>query len=47
MVGRVLQRTRLGDHFGFLLEPVAVHHGRSSEPLRFHAAKGIDPGHEA
>lgn len=45
-VGRVLERTALGDHVGFLLEPVgAAFAGRGSLPLRH--AVDIDPGHEA
>ena len=45
--GRVLDRFVLGDHVGFLLEPVAVHHGTAGRQFTFHRAKRIEPGHEA
>jgi flavin reductase (DIM6/NTAB) family NADH-FMN oxidoreductase RutF len=43
--GRVIERIALGDHTGFLLEPIegAVHRG--ARPLRFHRARAIEPGH--
>ncbi|HST38240.1 MAG TPA: flavin reductase family protein [Conexibacter sp.] len=43
--GRVLERIALGDHVGFLLEPIdgSVHLG--AEPFRFHRARVIEPGH--
>ncbi|MEA2358451.1 MAG: hypothetical protein QOI62_1711 [Solirubrobacteraceae bacterium] len=44
-VGRVLQRLDLGDHEGFLLEPVAAHRGSDDSEFTFHRAKAIDPGH--
>jgi flavin reductase (DIM6/NTAB) family NADH-FMN oxidoreductase RutF len=43
--GRVVDRIPLGDHDGFLLEPVAGCVSRDAEPLRFHRARGIVPGH--
>jgi flavin reductase (DIM6/NTAB) family NADH-FMN oxidoreductase RutF len=44
-VGRVLERLPLGDHHGFLLEPVAVHHeGAGFSTFREH--RDIEPGHE-
>jgi flavin reductase (DIM6/NTAB) family NADH-FMN oxidoreductase RutF len=46
-VGRVLRRLDFGDHTGFLLAPVEVHRSDGQEPLRFHRAKRIEPGHEA
>jgi hypothetical protein len=46
-VGRVLERRPLGDHVGFLLEPVAVGHEREGPPLRFHRARRIQAGHPA
>ncbi len=46
-VGRVLDRIELGDHVGFLLEPVAVHHGTAGRQFAFHRAKRIEAGHEA
>jgi flavin reductase (DIM6/NTAB) family NADH-FMN oxidoreductase RutF len=44
--GRVLQRTDFGDHVGFLLEPVEIHHEHSQEPFTFRRGRWIDPGHE-
>ena len=46
-VGRVLDRHDVGDHVGFLLDPTAVEHAGSFDPLPFQRAKRIDPGHEA
>jgi flavin reductase (DIM6/NTAB) family NADH-FMN oxidoreductase RutF len=43
--GRILQRLDLGDHCGFLLEPMDGHAGRSETPLTFQRAKWIEPGH--
>jgi flavin reductase (DIM6/NTAB) family NADH-FMN oxidoreductase RutF len=46
--GSVLQRVRLGDHVGFLLEPVEGGHGDPGErAFPFSRAKAIQPGHEA
>jgi flavin reductase (DIM6/NTAB) family NADH-FMN oxidoreductase RutF len=46
-VGRILNRQPLGDHVGFLLEPIAAHH---DEPegggLSFQRVKDLDPGHQ-
>jgi flavin reductase (DIM6/NTAB) family NADH-FMN oxidoreductase RutF len=44
--GRVLERVDLGDHWGFLLEPIEGQAGRSGTPLTFRRARWIDPGHE-
>ena len=44
--GRILQRLDLGDHCGFLLEPIDGEAHRSGEPLTFRRAKRIEPGHE-
>jgi hypothetical protein len=45
-VGEILERGVLGDHTGFLLDPVAAHHGaRADEQLRFGEAKSIEAGH--
>jgi flavin reductase (DIM6/NTAB) family NADH-FMN oxidoreductase RutF len=44
-VGRVLERTRLGDHVGFLLEPVAAEHGGDGF-LALNDALDIDAGHD-
>jgi flavin reductase (DIM6/NTAB) family NADH-FMN oxidoreductase RutF len=46
-VGRVLERSPLGDHVGFLLEPEVVHHGSAGRQFTFHRAKRIEAGHEA
>jgi len=45
-VGRVLEQVVLGDHVGFLLEPVAAEHGEDGT-IDFQRVRGIDPGHEA
>lgn len=45
--GRVLQRLELGDHVGFLLEPVEAEHGQGGPPFEFHRAKRIQAGHPA
>ncbi len=44
--GRVLEQADFGDHVGFLLEPVEIHHGQSQEPFTFRRGRWIDPGHE-
>jgi flavin reductase (DIM6/NTAB) family NADH-FMN oxidoreductase RutF len=43
--GRVLERLPLGDHCGFLLEPIDGEAHRSGSPLTFRRAKRIEPGH--
>ena len=45
--GLVLERFDLGDHVGFLLEPVEVHRQRREQYFEFHQAKHITPGHPA
>jgi flavin reductase (DIM6/NTAB) family NADH-FMN oxidoreductase RutF len=45
--GAVLQRVDLGDHLGFLLEPIAARHGSGEDQFTFHRAKRIEPGHPA
>jgi len=45
LVGRVLDRLDLGDHVGFLLEPVAADLSPGFDELGFQEAKGIEPGH--
>jgi flavin reductase (DIM6/NTAB) family NADH-FMN oxidoreductase RutF len=47
MVGRVLERLDLGDHVGFLLEPIEVEKGDGIHELGFQETKGIEPGHPA
>lgn len=46
-VGRVLERLDLGDHVGFLLEPIAAHRGATEPYLTLHQAMHIEPGHPA
>lgn len=43
--GRVLERFGLGDHVGFLLEPLAGEAALGARPLRFGRARAIAPGH--
>jgi flavin reductase (DIM6/NTAB) family NADH-FMN oxidoreductase RutF len=43
--GRILERLALGDHVGFLLEPVEADVGSGLDELGFQATKGIEPGH--
>lgn len=45
--GRVLDRVDLGDHVGFLLEPVEAHREHREATFEFHRAKRIEPGHPA
>ncbi|MEV4002540.1 flavin reductase family protein [Actinomadura sp. NPDC049753] len=47
MVGRIVERTELGDHAGFLLAPVDVTIGAEADPLTFRALPDLEPGHEA
>lgn len=47
LVGRVLERTDLGDHVGFLLAPVDVTAGAETEPLTFRSLPAMEPGHES
>ena len=44
--GRILERLRLGDHVGYLLEPFAGEDGGGGF-FPFRRAKEIEPGHEA
>ncbi|MES9607189.1 MULTISPECIES: flavin reductase family protein [Actinomadura] len=47
MVGRIVERTELGDHAGFLLAPIDVTIEAEADPLTFQALPDLDPGHEA
>jgi len=47
LVGQVLERVDLGDHVGFLLEPLDVQLSPGFDELGFQEAKGIEPGHPA
>lgn len=44
-VGRILWRRMLGDHIGFLLEPIVAHTDGSSRSLLFSEVSHLDPGH--
>lgn len=45
--GKVIERLKLGDHWGFVLEPFAAEdHGRD-ESFSFQQARRLEPGHEA
>ena len=47
LVGRVRERVDLGDHTGFVLDPVSVT-AREGEPgLSFQDVDDVDPGHPA
>jgi flavin reductase (DIM6/NTAB) family NADH-FMN oxidoreductase RutF len=45
--GRVLERLDLGDHVGFLLEPIAAHREAGGPYFSFHQAMHIESGHPA
>jgi flavin reductase (DIM6/NTAB) family NADH-FMN oxidoreductase RutF len=45
--GRVLDQVDLGDHVGFLLEPVEAYRRHREATFEFHRAKRIEPGHPA
>jgi flavin reductase (DIM6/NTAB) family NADH-FMN oxidoreductase RutF len=47
LVGRVLDQLDLGDHVGFLLEPVEAERSSGFDELGFQEAKRIEPGHPA
>ena len=44
--GSVLGRIALGDHVGFLLEPIDTEQNAASAQLTFQEARDIEPGHE-
>ena len=44
--GSVLEQITLGDHVGFLLEPIDTGQDASSEQLTFQNARDIEPGHK-
>jgi flavin reductase (DIM6/NTAB) family NADH-FMN oxidoreductase RutF len=46
-VGRVLERLDLGDHVGFLLDPIDVERANRFDELGFQETKAIEPGHPA
>jgi flavin reductase (DIM6/NTAB) family NADH-FMN oxidoreductase RutF len=43
--GAVLEQIDLGDHVGFLLEPIDTEQATASEQLTFQRARDIEPGH--
>jgi flavin reductase (DIM6/NTAB) family NADH-FMN oxidoreductase RutF len=43
--GSVLEQIDLGDHVGFLLEPIDTEQNESSPQLTFQRARDIEPGH--
>lgn len=45
--GRVLERLDLGDHCGFVLDPIEVSDEIPQAEFTFHRARRIEPGHEA
>ena len=46
-VGNVVERTDVGDHVAFVLEPVAAERGHPGDQFPFHRAKRIEAGHPA
>ena len=44
--GSVLEQIDLGDHVGFLLEPIDTEQDGTSGQLTFQQARDIDPGHK-
>jgi flavin reductase (DIM6/NTAB) family NADH-FMN oxidoreductase RutF len=44
--GSVLQQIDLGDHVGFLLEPIDTAQNAASQQLTFQQAREIEPGHK-
>lgn len=45
-VGEILAQYDLGDHTGFLLDPVESNVGTPFDEFTFHRARRIEPGHE-
>ncbi len=44
--GSILEQIDLGDHVGFLLEPIDTEQNATSEQLTFQRARDIEPGHK-
>lgn len=44
--GSIMEQIDLGDHVGFLLEPIDAEKTAISEQLTFQRARDIEPGHE-
>jgi len=47
VVGRILERQPLGDHTGFVLEPIEIEAEPDAEPLTLTDVTDVDAGHEA
>jgi flavin reductase (DIM6/NTAB) family NADH-FMN oxidoreductase RutF len=47
MIGRIVDRLELGDHTGYLLEPVHVEADGSIAPLGLAGVRGLRAGHSA
>lgn len=45
-VGKILERRTLGDHVGFLLEPIEAQVQGPGKGLFFQQVKNLDPGHQ-
>jgi flavin reductase (DIM6/NTAB) family NADH-FMN oxidoreductase RutF len=45
-VGSVLEQIQLGDHVGFLLEPIDTENSAGSQQLTFQQARDIEAGHK-
>jgi flavin reductase (DIM6/NTAB) family NADH-FMN oxidoreductase RutF len=46
LVGRIVERRPLGDHVGFVLDPIAAHDEGAERPLLFSQVKEVAPGHQ-
>lgn len=46
VVGRIVEHIALGDHVGFLLEPIVVD-GHDAQPLTLEDVEDVQPGHPA
>jgi flavin reductase (DIM6/NTAB) family NADH-FMN oxidoreductase RutF len=44
--GRIAERVDLGDHHGYLLEPIEAEASEDASELDFQEARDISPGHE-
>jgi flavin reductase (DIM6/NTAB) family NADH-FMN oxidoreductase RutF len=44
--GRILDRLDVGDHCGFLLEPIEAEKASGGDDLSFQEGRDIEPGHE-
>lgn len=47
LVGRVIDVHPLGDHTGFLLQPLSEHDGPESQGLTYQEVRDVDAGHPA